>query len=66
MHVKISSRIENLESALAQVCGDAMEKPCERCEMGFGPWVSCVVAEELRGACANCHWMANGEQCSFC
>lgn len=66
VHVKIDSRVENLESALAQVSGDRPERACEQCNMGCGPWVSCVVAEgEFGGACANCHWMSNGGFCSF-
>ncbi|KAJ5248810.1 hypothetical protein N7468_000261 [Penicillium chermesinum] len=53
LHVKISSRTENVEAALAQVSGEEAGTPCERCQAGLGPWVSCVVAEEFGGGCAN-------------
>ncbi|OQD59929.1 hypothetical protein PENPOL_c044G02110 [Penicillium polonicum] len=66
LHVKTGKTATNLEAVMAQVVGDDVDEECEECARGLGPFTTCVtVEEELKGACANCHWVGQGYKCSF-
>jgi hypothetical protein len=39
---------------------------CQQCAKGNGPWTTCVVLEgHFGGACANCQYPAQPNQCSL-
>jgi hypothetical protein len=55
--VRLEARAPNAEAALAQGRGAVALRPCESCVRGGGPFTECVlVAGQLRGSCANCHY----------
>jgi hypothetical protein len=59
-------RSSNREAYLAQCVGAVQTAPCKSCLKGQGPWKGCVVvADFLKGSCANCHYNGEGQRCSF-
>lgn len=55
-----------MEAALAQARGRVAGQPCASCVRGGGPFTECVVvAGQLSGSCANCHYGSEGARCSF-
>lgn len=64
--VNLTARAANVESALAQARGVVAAQPCTSCARGGGPFSECVVlAGQLLGSCANCHYGSEGARCSF-
>jgi hypothetical protein len=59
-------RSSNREAYLVQCVGVLQATPCKSCSKGLGPWKQCcVVADFLRGSCANCHYGGEGKRCSL-
>jgi len=64
--LRLASRAQNVEAALAQARGTVAAQPCASCVRGGGPFIECVVvAGQLGGSCANCHYGSEGARCSF-
>ena len=64
--VRLEARAPNAEAALAQSRGTIAPQACASCVRGGGPFTECVlVAGQLRGSCANCHYGSEGARCSF-
>lgn len=64
--VNPASRAANVEAALSQARGVVAAQPCTSCARGGGPFTECVVlAGQLLGSCANCHYGSEGARCSF-
>jgi hypothetical protein len=68
----IGRRKENIESLHIQTKGRRMSptEACSHCKRKFGPYVSCVVPDNLDGInldgnCANCHFGFQGDRCDF-
>lgn len=63
----IGNKIANVEALLAQATGSEVvaTEECNHCQLGHGPFVSCVVVPGIFRECANCHWSQQEHRCSF-
>ncbi|KAJ5933973.1 hypothetical protein N7454_006302 [Penicillium verhagenii] len=73
---KISSCIQNIESAFIQIKGEVVHTECTSCAKQHGPWGRCIAlpvagntldddSEVLLMACGNCHWKNQDARCDF-
>ncbi|XTI88683.1 hypothetical protein V2W45_512884 [Cenococcum geophilum] len=64
--VRLKARAPNAEAALAQSRGTVALQACASYARGGGPFTEYVlVAGQLRGSYANCHYSSEGARCSF-
>jgi hypothetical protein len=56
----------NREAYLVQRVGVVSAALCKSCSRGLGPWKQCsIVADFLKGSCANCHYRGEGKRYSL-
>lgn len=58
-------RDSKANATLAHSSGPEQTVPCERCELGNGPFQECVASRNNVGCCTNCQFDEAGPQCNF-